>query len=1191
MAKTKTAQPSLEARFHFREDALAPGDRAAFRATLFEVEEKATGRELTLKLWRKSGGQGDADLRELWRHEMRQIARLMVNPGAREIIVDLLELVEDDTQFGLVLERVGQPLVEKRKRVSRDHWLRLLDAPRPRSLLWRNIARLVDALGLIHDQGLMHGALNADNVMTEGAEQPDFQLGGFEWSLSLAHDVPGGSHARVSDAAAILRPPSYSFAEDWRCLGVMVLELLGLKATEDARFGATDGRPVPEASLSLAERQLLKRLLTPTRSDQLDAPAIRQAIDDLLISLARTTASKTGSLILAFDPRAGLGEAVFDATDGMVAIDETGAQLDWVRADFDAGATLLIARDFDPERHTLRLVTTELMLDLRPARSDGSAIWDVAICHRVEHRPAHLPNRGERRHEVVQTLVIGRGARDAQRLKQQLGPDALDWSAFAAEERPGRQDPVSEVQDALFVAQMIEGVVKAAEAIPVEVLERGRENGKPVVALRAQPDSDRDKLAFKLGMTLGEPALARLFDEDGRDPDVRWRLSRSAAMRASRAFDVAVSFVGTCTIKGRQAYRFELDEPLGDEVGTGLFLRPQSDTGSEQVISRRLRLLKALPSRPDLAEILTNPWRARRASGETITAEEREEAAFKALDRPKQDALVAAFEVAPTLLVVGPPGVGKTRLATEVVTRRFLREKSSRILICAQGHDALNHLQGKVQAALDAAGFGQLLVVRSVTPERRTRQPEEVEARVLQLLESLDASDGIKVSPPQLRQRIGELRSAVAGRLKRNETLATRDRIGMGAVANLLIEAADVVISTLNSADIERMVEARDQFDWVIVEEAARATGPELAGALMLSGRRLLIGDHNQLPAFDAERMLNVLADHSLAQMALHQARSLLRPMLDDADQARLAALAGATPEAQRATAERAHRLFAPFEALVREDQERTVAGPGHRKIAETLTEQRRMDPAIAEVVSRAFYDRALTTSQARIEALEREPRRFISLDPLPASPIVVVDFPHVSSPLAGEIVAREAAGKLRNPSEVEAVIAVLKSVRPSPGARPTLAILSPYKAQVEALQSRITAAMTTDLQHLEGFESVRSDGAFVGTVDAFQGNEADLVILSLVRNNARAGLGAVGFLRDRRRMNVAFSRARDQLIIVGSLDFLKEAVRGVNPDGGVHKLDFLTKTVSAIDALSGETRGALPLARRIRPSVLGLVR
>jgi hypothetical protein len=74
------------------------------------------------------------------------------------------------------------------------------------------------------------------------------------------------------------------------------------------------------------------------------------------------------------------------------------------------------------------------------------------------------------------------------------------------------------------------------------------------------------------------------------------------------------------------------------------------------------------------------------------------------------------------------------------------------------------------------------------------------------------------------------------------------------------------------------------------------------------------------------------------------------------------------------------------------------------------------------------------------------------------------------------------------------------------------------------------------------------------------------------VRNNPRAGAGALGFLRDRRRINVGLSRAKWQLILVGSLDFLREAVLGVNPDDEPHDLSFLTRIGETIDTLSGET-------------------
>ena len=57
-----------------------------------------------------------------------------------------------------------------------------------------------------------------------------------------------------------------------------------------------------------------------------------------------------------------------------------------------------------------------------------------------------------------------------------------------------------------------------------------------------------------------------------------------------------------------------------------------------------------------------------------------------------------------------------------------------------------------------------------------------------------------------------------------------------------------------------------------------------------------------------------------------------------------------------------------------------------------------------------------------------------------------------------------------------------------------------------------------------------------VNTVDAFQGQERDVVMVSLVRSNEQ---GQIGFLSDLRRMNVAITRARFKLIILGSKDTL----------------------------------------------------
>lgn len=87
--------------------------------------------------------------------------------------------------------------------------------------------------------------------------------------------------------------------------------------------------------------------------------------------------------------------------------------------------------------------------------------------------------------------------------------------------------------------------------------------------------------------------------------------------------------------------------------------------------------------------------------------------------------------------------------------------------------------------------------------------------------------------------------------------------------------------------------------------------------------------------------------------------------------------------------------------------------------------------------------------------------------------------------------------------------------------------IISPYRAQVQYLRSL--------LRSRKALRPIR-DAITINTVDSFQGQERDVVIISLVRANEQ---GEIGFLRDLRRMNVAMTRARMKLIIIGSASTL----------------------------------------------------
>ena len=91
----------LSKRFVFLGDAVSPGNRKALRSAQFDVSDMRTGQDRSLKLWRKTSTSADEDLRQLWLHEMRQVQRVMSYAGAREVIADILEFVEDEEEFVL----------------------------------------------------------------------------------------------------------------------------------------------------------------------------------------------------------------------------------------------------------------------------------------------------------------------------------------------------------------------------------------------------------------------------------------------------------------------------------------------------------------------------------------------------------------------------------------------------------------------------------------------------------------------------------------------------------------------------------------------------------------------------------------------------------------------------------------------------------------------------------------------------------------------------------------------------------------------------------------------------------------------------------------------------------------------------------------------------------------------------------
>ena len=121
---------------------------------------------------------------------------------------------------------------------------------------------------------------------------------------------------------------------------------------------------------------------------------------------------------------------------------------------------------------------------------------------------------------------------------------------------------------------------------------------------------------------------------------------------------------------------------------------------------------------------------------------------------------------------------------------------------------------------------------------------------------------------------------------------------------------------------------------------------------------------------------------------------------------------------------------------------------------------------------------------------------------------------------------ARDAEGSYENLAEAQAAAAVVRCVlRAGELSASRIGVVTPYSAQVARIERELRSGCG------EGAAAVE-----VSTVDGFQGREKELILLSTVRSNEQR---ALGFVADARRMNVAITRARRGLVVLGDAETL----------------------------------------------------
>lgn len=191
-------------------------------------------------------------------------------------------------------------------------------------------------------------------------------------------------------------------------------------------------------------------------------------------------------------------------------------------------------------------------------------------------------------------------------------------------------------------------------------------------------------------------------------------------------------------------------------------------------------------------------------------------------------------------------------------------------------------------------------------------------------------------------------------------------------------------------------------------------------------------------------------------------------------------------------------------------------------EVVTLLDTQYRMNEEIMRFSSSWFYDGKVKAAPITVH------RGILDYD----TPIEWVDDVANDDETVGETFVGETFGRI-NKVEARQVMELLQSYFEKIGKQRILdesidvGIISPYRAQVQYLRHLIKKET-----FFKPFRHLLS----VNTVDGFQGQERDIIIVSLVRSNND---GQIGFLRDLRRMNVAMTRARSKLIIIGDHETL----------------------------------------------------
>lgn len=444
------------------------------------------------------------------------------------------------------------------------------------------------------------------------------------------------------------------------------------------------------------------------------------------------------------------------------------------------------------------------------------------------------------------------------------------------------------------------------------------------------------------------------------------------------------------------------------------------------------------------------------------------------LTESQKEVVTKALSAKHIAMVQGPPGTGKTTTIVEMLYQLISHNPKQRILVVSQQNTAVDNAINKFKKKYPQ------LIAESVGIVR-VGNPDKIDAGMGENHFDKVYEDFLADQSRYINSKIQTMDSEAKRSASYQWAALLREmeaKVGSKKVSDeffsLMLSDKNLIGATCVGLAGRKAGVDHLYFDLAIVDEAGRATVPELLIPLLRSKKAILIGDHHQLPPSIAP----VLRDDS----AIKEMGFLKETFLENSF----------------------------FEVLFDQLPPACTA---------SLKEQFRMSPPIGDLVADLFY-----TKNGQRQLFNGAGDKFDN------SAYAVKDC-LVWHDVIGKQKRPKNSTSIENIEEAIVITDFLQNIARKQTTLIDVAVITPYGAQKRRIRQMLCKGGAGSNLIKLGKLSIKVD-----TVDSFQGSEAELVCYSTVRT-----FGSLEFLLDKKRLNVACSRAKQSLVFFGHSQHLKK--------------------------------------------------